>query len=63
MNASNNRPRKSSNRITTASGRELKINRSFGEKWSAVREAKAYRKVQRLHGLPKSRLQKDGLEA
>jgi membrane peptidoglycan carboxypeptidase len=58
MNARNNRPRKSSSRIRTSSGRELKVNRSLGEKWSAVREAKAYRKVQRLHGLPKSRLKR-----
>jgi membrane peptidoglycan carboxypeptidase len=58
MNARNNRPRKSSSRITTSSGRELKVNRSLGEKWSALREAKAYRKVQRLHGLPKSRLKR-----
>jgi membrane peptidoglycan carboxypeptidase len=58
MNAKNNRPRKSSKRITTSSGRELKINRSLGEKWSAMREAKAYRKVQRLRGLPKSRVKR-----
>jgi membrane peptidoglycan carboxypeptidase len=58
MNASNHRPRKSSNRVTTSSGRELKVNRSLGERWSALREDKAYRKVQRLRGLPKSRLKR-----
>jgi membrane peptidoglycan carboxypeptidase len=58
MNAKNNRPRKSSSRLTTSSGRELKVNRSLGDKWSALREAKAYRKVQRLHGLPKSRFKR-----
>jgi membrane peptidoglycan carboxypeptidase len=54
----NNRGRKSSNRITTGSGKELKVNRSLGEKWTAKREAKAYRKVQRLRGLPKSRVKR-----
>jgi membrane peptidoglycan carboxypeptidase len=58
MTAKSNRPRKSSNRVTTSSGRELKVNRSLGERWSAVREAKAYRKVERLHGLPKSRFKR-----
>jgi membrane peptidoglycan carboxypeptidase len=58
MNAKNNRPRRSSSRIKTSSGRELKVNRSLGEKWSALREEKAYRKVQRLHGLPKSRFKR-----
>ncbi len=54
-----NRPRKSSSkRITTSSGRQLKVNRSLGEKWSAMREAKAYRRVQRMRGLPKSRLKR-----
>jgi membrane peptidoglycan carboxypeptidase len=58
MNAKNNRPRKSSNKVTTSSGRELKVNRSLGERWSTMREAKAYRKVQRLRGLPKSRFKR-----
>jgi membrane peptidoglycan carboxypeptidase len=58
MSAKNSRPRKSSNRVTTSSGRELKVNRSLGERWSAMREAKAYRKVQRLRGLPKSRFKR-----
>lgn len=54
----NNRPRRSASRVTTKSGRELKVNRSLGEKWTAMREAKAYRKVQRLRGLPKSRVKR-----
>jgi membrane peptidoglycan carboxypeptidase len=54
----NNRPRKSANRVTTKSGRELKVNHSLGEKWTAKREAKAYRKVQRMRGLPKSRIKR-----
>src|SRR4051812_16051354 len=58
MSAKNSRPRKSSNRVTTSSGRELKVNRSLGERWSAMREAKAYRKVQRLRSLPKSRFKR-----
>jgi membrane peptidoglycan carboxypeptidase len=30
----------------------------LGERWSALREAKSYRKVERLHGLPKSRFKR-----
>ena len=54
----NNRPRRSASRVTTKSGRQLKVNRSLGEKWVARREAKAYRKAERLRGLPKSRLKR-----
>lgn len=54
-----NRPRRPRGRkVITKSGRELKVNRSLGDRWSSMREAKAYRKVQRLHGLPKSRLKR-----
>src|ERR1041384_4532640 len=54
-----NRPRRSGGRyVTTRSGRHLKINRSLGEKWTAMKEAKSRRKVERLIGLPKSRLKR-----
>lgn len=54
-----NRPRRPrGRRVVTQSGRELKVNRSLGERWSSMKEAKAYRKVQRLRGLPKSRLKR-----
>ena len=36
----------------------LKVNRSLGEKYVAMRQAKALRKVNRLRGLPKSRLKR-----
>lgn len=54
----NNRPRRSANRVTASSGRQLRVNRSLGEKWAARKEAKAYRKAERLRGLPKSRLKR-----
>jgi len=41
--------------VTTRSGRVLKVNRSLGERWVAMREGKSLRKVNRLRGLPKSR--------
>lgn len=54
-----NRPRRNSNRfVETRSGRALKINRSLGERWMALRESKARRKVDRLRGLPKSRVKR-----
>jgi membrane peptidoglycan carboxypeptidase len=55
----NNRPRRSSNRtVRTRSGKELKVNSSLGERWTAIREAKSRRKVDRLIGLPKSRFKR-----
>ncbi|MBI2588695.1 penicillin-binding protein [Candidatus Saccharibacteria bacterium] len=36
----------------------MKINRSLGERWTALKESKARRKVDRLRGLPKSRLKR-----
>lgn len=36
----------------------LKVNRSLGERYSAMRQAKALRKVNRLRGLPKSRFKR-----
>src|SRR5581483_2960496 len=41
--------------ITTRSGKVLKVNRSLGERYAVMRQAKALRKVNRLRGLPKSR--------
>lgn len=54
----NQKRRVSGRTITTRSGKTLKINRSMGQKWTAMREAKALRKVNRLRGLPKSRLKR-----
>ncbi len=48
--------RKSPSRyVKTRSGRVLKVNRSLGERWVAMREGKSLRKVNRLRNLPKSR--------
>src|SRR5918912_639661 len=53
------RPRRSGGKyVTTRSGRNLKVNRSLSERWTALREAKARRKVERMIGLPKSRLKR-----
>ncbi len=41
--------------VTTRSGRILKVHRSLGERWAAMREGKSLRKVSRMRGLPKSR--------
>jgi len=52
-------PRKAASRpITTRSGKVLKVNRSLGERYSAMKQAKALRKVNRLRGLPKSRFKR-----
>lgn len=52
------RPKRGGKRITTRSGRVLKVNRSLGQRWSTLREAKTLRKLNRLKGLPKSRLKR-----
>lgn len=44
--------------ITTRSGKVLKVHRSLGERYVAMRQAKSLRKVNRLRGLPKSRLKR-----
>jgi membrane peptidoglycan carboxypeptidase len=51
-NSSGNKP------ITTRSGKVIRVNRSLGERYGAMRQAKALRKVNRLRGLPKSRLKR-----
>jgi membrane peptidoglycan carboxypeptidase len=52
-------PRTSANRpITTRSGKVLKVNRSLGERYTALRQQKDLRKVNRLRGLPKSRVKR-----
>jgi membrane peptidoglycan carboxypeptidase len=52
-------PRNSAkNPITTRSGKVLKVNRSLGERYNAMRQDKALRKVNRLRGLPKSRVKR-----
>ncbi|MBX4199603.1 penicillin-binding protein, partial [Candidatus Saccharibacteria bacterium] len=53
-----NRPRRPTNRVTTRTGRVLKVNRSLGERFMAMKESKALRKVERLRGLPKSRFKR-----
>src|SRR5258708_610368 len=47
--------RSSGKYVTTRSGRVLKVNRSLGERWMAMKEGKSLRKVTRMRGLPKSR--------
>src|SRR5579862_6202675 len=52
-------PRSSANKpLTTRSGKVLRVNRSLGERYVAMRQDKALRKVNRLRGLPKSRLKR-----
>src|ERR1700759_1898463 len=52
-------PRRSGSRpITTRSGKVLKVNRPLGERYVAMRQAKALRRVNRLRGLPKSRIKR-----
>ncbi|MBX4196927.1 penicillin-binding protein, partial [Candidatus Saccharibacteria bacterium] len=52
-------PRPSSGRpVTTRSGKVLKVNRSLGERYVAMKQAKSLRKVNRLRGLPKARLKR-----
>src|SRR6266404_541663 len=52
-------PRSSANRpVTTRSGKVLKVNQSLGQRYVALRQAKALRKVNRLRGLPKSRIKR-----
>lgn len=59
MKIGSNRPRRSSSRyVKTRSGKVLKINRSIGERVTAMKEAKSRRKVERLRGLPKSRFKR-----
>lgn len=53
-----NRPRRPTNRVTTRKGRVIKVNRSMGERFMAMREGKSLRRVQRLRGLPKSRIKR-----
>ena len=52
-------PRRPSSRyITTRSGKVLRVNRNLGERWVARKEAKSRRKVERMKGLPKSRVKR-----
>ncbi|HEU5004639.1 MAG TPA: transglycosylase domain-containing protein [Candidatus Saccharimonadales bacterium] len=52
------RPSRTNKTVTTRSGRTIKVNRSLGQKWTAMREAKYLRKADRLRGLPKSRVKR-----
>jgi membrane peptidoglycan carboxypeptidase len=56
MRKSQRRP--ASQPITTRSGKVLKINRSLGERYSVMKQAKSLRKVNRMRGLPKSRIKR-----
>lgn len=51
-------PKRGGKPIVTRSGRVLKVNRSMGQKFTAMKEAKSLRKLNRLRGLPKSRLKR-----
>ncbi len=44
--------------VTTRKGTVLKVHKTVGDKWSGMRAAKSRRKVERLRGLPKSRLKR-----
>lgn len=50
------RPSSSKNFVTTKSGKTLKVNQSLGQRWSGVKADKARRRVERMKGLPKSRV-------
>ncbi len=49
---------KRSDQIRTRSGRTVRVNRSLGERWTGMRDDKLRRKVERMRGLPKSRLKR-----
>lgn len=51
-------PRRPGKYVTTRSGRTLKVNRSLGERWTALKESKSRRKAERMAGLPKSRFKR-----
>ncbi len=51
-------PKKGAKGPTTRSGRVLKVNRSLGQRYGTMKEAKTLRKLQRMRGLPKSRLKR-----
>lgn len=55
---SKKRPSSAKKTVTTKSGRTLKVNQSLGQKWIALKADKARRKVDRLKGLPKSRVRR-----
>src|SRR3990172_5738509 len=42
----------------TRSGRQLQVNHSLSDRWRGLREAKSRRKVERMIGLPKSRVKR-----
>jgi penicillin-binding protein 1A len=52
------RPKGGGKPITTRSGRVLKVNQSLGQRWSTMKDAKSVRKLNRLRGLPKSRIKR-----
>ncbi|HZP55532.1 MAG TPA: transglycosylase domain-containing protein [Candidatus Saccharimonadales bacterium] len=52
------RPNRGGKPILTRSGRAIKVNRSLGERFVAMREAKAVRRLNRMRGLPKSRVKR-----
>lgn len=44
--------------VRTRSGKVLKVHRTLGQRWMALREAKTRRRVERMRGLPKSRVKR-----
>src|SRR3990167_5692910 len=55
---SNRSRRRRSNVVTTRSGRALKVHRNLSERWRNLKDSKSRRKVERMRGLPKSRLKR-----
>src|SRR5580765_2222640 len=51
-------PKGSGKPVITRSGRVLKVNRSLGQRFSALKDEKSLRKLNRLKGLPKSRVKR-----
>lgn len=49
---------RSKNTITTKSGRTLKVNQTLGDRFKNMKQSKLRRKVERMRGLPKSRLKR-----
>jgi membrane peptidoglycan carboxypeptidase len=58
MDKRSRRTSRTTNRMTTRSGRVLKVNQSLGSRIGALKQAKSLRKVQRMRGLPKSRVKR-----
>ncbi len=51
-------PKREGKPVTTRRGRPLKVNQNLGQRWGTMKEAKTLRKLNRMKGLPKSRLKR-----